>query len=68
MTLIFSAPYPYLLDDIQLCFYLSPILLILQSNICTVKKIKTFQRRGRQSRASFAKEREILCEIQLLVV
>ena len=66
MTLIFSAPYPYLLDDIQ--HYLSPILPILQSNICTVKKFKTLQRRGRQSRASFAKEREILYEIQLLVV
>ena len=33
----FSAPYPYLLDKMQLCFYLSPISVLLPSKICAVK-------------------------------
>ena len=37
MTFRFSAPYPYLLDKMQLCFYLSPISVLLTSKICAVK-------------------------------
>ena len=64
MSFGFSAPCPYLLDDIEFCFHLNPIFQLLPSNTSTMKKIKTFKKYGRQFRASSIKEKEILCEIQ----
>ena len=37
MTFRFSTPYPYLIDNMQLCFHLSPIFPLLPSKICAVK-------------------------------
>ena len=51
MILIFSAPYQYLLENIEFCFHLSSIFWLLTSKIVTEKKTKTF------------KEKEIFCEI-----
>ena len=44
MIFRFSAPYPYLLDDIKFCFHLNPIFRLLPSKLGTVKKIKTLQK------------------------
>ena len=44
MILRFAAPYPYLLDEIEFCFHLSPIFWWLQSKIRTAKKIKALQK------------------------
>ena len=68
MIFRFSALYPYLLEAIEFCFYLSPNFRLLPSKSDAVKKIETLQKNGGQFRASSVKEQEVLCEIQRLVV
>ena len=59
----------YGLHEIKFCFYLSPIFWLLPSKIDTMKKIKNIAKKdGGQFKASSVKEKEILCEIQRLVM
>ena len=44
MSFRFSAPCPYLLDDIKFCFHLNPIFQLLSSKTGTMKKIKTLKK------------------------
>ena len=55
MIFKFSALYPYLLDNIEFYFHLSPIFRLLPSKTRTMKKSK---KDGRQFRASSIKEQK----------
>ena len=45
MSFGFSAPCPYLPDEIEFCFHLNPIFRLSPSKSGTMKKIKTLKRK-----------------------
>ena len=57
MSFGFSAPSPYLLDDIEICFLLNSVFQLLSSKTGTMKKIKTLKKNGGKFRASSVKEK-----------
>ena len=45
MSVGFSAPCPYLLDDIEFCFHLNPIFQLLPSKTGTMKKNQNIEKK-----------------------
>ena len=45
MSFGFSAPCPYLPDNIEFCFHLNPIFQLSPSKSSTMKKIKTLNKK-----------------------
>ena len=76
MIFIFSAPYQYLLENIEFCFHLSSIFWLLTSKIVTEKKTKTFKEKeiwnltilGVINSNSFRKPRKVKVLLDVLYV
>ena len=57
----FSAPCPYLLDDIEFCFHLNSIFRLLPSKTCTMKKLKTLKKRWRTIQSQLRQGKRRYC-------
>ena len=61
MSFGFSAPCPYLPDNIEFCFHLNPIFQLSPSKSSAKKKIKTLNKKiADNSEALLQRKREIV--------